>query len=113
MPLYDFIDSHGGEISFVQFAEHCNFKNKDEILKLLSGSHMKPQPRSGKTAGIEEDISNSTGEPDLGPRPLSLQVSTPEDMARETVRRTFELKRFWQSQRPPALVFFMGEFLRP
>jgi len=118
MSLYDFIDSHGGEISFVQFVEYCNFENKDEILQLLSGNQMQPkrgesQSRSGKTAAVEGYMSNSTGETDLGPRPLSLLVSNLKDMAGETVRHTFELKRFWQSQWPPALVFFIGEFLRP
>jgi hypothetical protein len=91
MSLYNFIDSHGGEISFVQFVEHCNFKNKDEILQLLSGSQMQPKKgesrsRSGNAAAVEEEMSNSTGEPDLGPRPLSLPVSNTQNMARGTVR---------------------------
>ena len=91
MSLYNFIDSHGGEISFVQFVEHCNFENKDEILQLLSGSQMQPKKgesrsRSGKAAAVEEEMSNSTGEPDLGPRPLSLPVSKTQNMARGTVK---------------------------
>jgi len=91
MSLYNFIDSHGGEISFVQFVEHCNFENKDEILQLLSGSQMQPKKgesrsRSGKAAAVEEEMSNSTGEPDLGPRPLSLPVSNTQNMARGIVK---------------------------
>jgi hypothetical protein len=91
MSLYNFIDSHGGEISFVQFVEYCNFENKDEILQLLSGSQMQPkkgesQSRSGKAAAVDEEMSNSTGEPDLGPRPLSLPVSNTQNMGRGTVR---------------------------
>jgi hypothetical protein len=91
MSLYNFIDSHGGEISFVQFVEHCNFENKDEILQLLSGSQMQPKKgesrsRSGNAAAVEEEMSNSTGEPDLGPRRLSLPVSNTQNMARGTVR---------------------------
>jgi hypothetical protein len=91
MSLYNFIDSHGGKISFIQFVEHCNFENKDEILQLLSGSQMQPkkgesQSRSGKAAAVKEEMSNSTGEPDLGPRRLSLPVSNTQNMARGTVR---------------------------